>query len=208
MSVGDSKDLIKILSLWVSNYCKSNNISKIFYILDSSPSSIVLQLICSDLLSGLSAEGIPFSLGEEQNALNLFILAKNNNGVVASYLDYTYSKYCRVYNKAVVSLMDIFPIKGLLYSEVLQLANISDGLDFVMQEWAINIEQRSNIITSNELPNKNVLWPTLTINQKKFIAELHAREKRTRHKEIVGKPFCDVSDLRILCREEYPKKLL
>jgi hypothetical protein len=213
----DYDGVIKLLSVWVQKHCSAEGISKIYFEKSDTPSSLVLEKICRASLPGtISLHGVVLeSEAEEDKGIELYKLAKLNNGVVASSLDYTYSKFCRKYSKARQNLADIFPLKSLLYSEVVEIAEHLTGNtyeredDWEMQEWAIHIDQECSIVSSVTRPNANKKWPYLTMFQKSFVAALHAREKKTKHKDIVNKPVGKFKDLRfLLCRERFSKELL
>ena len=79
---------------------------------------------------------------------------------------------------------DVYPLLDLYSSEVCQILGsefIDDGLEFIDRE-----NTKNGIITSDVSPLKHKDWFKYTKSQKVLIAEMHAREKATRHKDLLS----------------------
>lgn len=100
---------------------------------------------------------------------------------------------------------DIFPLLDLHDSEVRQLAQYwqieptssifppPDKEDEI--EWAHRENDNYEIIVSQQQPQQHHLWYKYTAPQKQLMAELYAREKKTKHKTLRGRPYCRLRNI-------------
>jgi len=112
-----------------------------------------------------------------------------NNGLLIGSLNRN-DRLNRTYGKWNEGRADLFPIYDLYLSEINQLLRLH-GLGDCCREMTSEDEmveyldsQHSDIILADEMPNKNKMWFRYTLPQKEYIAKLHAREKKTRHKQV------------------------
>jgi hypothetical protein len=195
---------IKHIVSWIADYIKNNSIQSAAVIeatYNDRVVDILLRSAADRVQGNISIKTVPV----DANPVAFDILKlKQQDHLIVSGLDLTASDYCRQYNKAEQFLCDIFPLKDLLYSEVLELGNYlgidisAKGLEgYELYEWGFNY---LDMIKSENFPNRDSRWKLLTKSQKEFIAKIHAREKSTRHKIIHG-PYCKVAHLEsLICR--------
>lgn len=126
--------------------------------------------------------------------------ADDRDGIVVSSIEKTFGKYNRSYSKFTYSMCDVFPLYDLYYSDIVLITDAlwpeykwkDNGVDDQkMLEFCGRAENSFGIITSADPPHKHKMWPTFTSTQKKFIAETHQREKKTRHKDV-KKPYPNI----------------
>ncbi len=102
---------------------------------------------------------------------------------------------------------DIFPLLDLHDSEIAQLAQhwmirptasiFPPATDSNNVEWAHRENDRHEIIISQEAqPQQHHLWYKYTAPQKQMIAELYSREKRTKHKSLLTRPYCKLRHIK------------
>lgn len=135
-------------------------------------------------------------------AMVLAHFADVHDGLVVGTITATRGVLQRRYRKHGDGSADVFPLLDLHDSEVRQLAqhwNIEpvssifppavepeDGV-----EWAHRENDRYQIVTSADAqPQQHRLWYKYTAPQKQLISELYAREKKTKHKTLLNKPYC------------------
>lgn len=141
----------------------------------------------------LAVNNIP-DLDKKDLAIYMAKIAEDNKAILIGSLNRTDAKLSRNYGKYDSALADIFPLLDLYHSEVSELLsyidpNIPHINEMTDLERADREEERSGLISSNNNPLENRAWVGYTLSQKETIAKLHQREKATRHKEIVGKPY-------------------
>ena len=130
--------------------------------------------------------------------LDCYRHAQEHSGIVVGNIDKTTGLYTRVYEKLGEANADIFPLFDVNYSEIV---NITDSLwpntnwenelskeSIYILEFCTQSENLYGIITSEEPPHKHPRWPYFIAEQKAGIAEIHQREKKTRHKAL-AKPY-------------------
>jgi len=114
----------------------------------------------------------------------------------------------RNHHKKFVLLGDVFPFLDVKQSDITGIAekfwpdvkfNDEKIVGIQSPEGLLDLEDNYGIITSEEMPSKHSRWPYLMQYQKKDIAFAHQREKLTRHKAIIGKPFPSIRDQKHLC---------
>lgn len=203
----DPNTTIQYLAMWVADY--ASNSGKTLLLTTGSlcyiDYSIVLDRICSEACMKIkNLQHIKM----HNSYMDLHYHANENNGLVIGHTTRTYGLYYRNYHKATDGFADIFPLFDIDDSEVLQMAyvinpklNVSlpedcDKLDFCNQA-----EISYGIITSESPPHTHNHWPYFTMQQKTWIAEIHSREKKTRHKLFRG-PYPKLPSY--LCRRPVP----
>jgi hypothetical protein len=116
-------------------------------------------------------------------------VAEERGGVVVGTVTKTDS-IARRYHKY-KDAADIYPIYGMLQSQAEQLArwvfpDLEREADSERDEleWAIVEDGKSGIIRSITPPQQNGYWFKYTIDQKRIIARLHDRQRKTLHKDL------------------------
>jgi hypothetical protein len=131
-----------------------------------------------------------------------------HDGVVVGTVTATRGTLQRRHRKHGDGAADIFPLLDLHDSEVAQLAHYweiepktsifpPEINDETRQrndvEWAHRENNRHEIITHPQMqPQQHQLWYKYTAPQKRLVSELYAREKKTKHKTLSGKPYCRI----------------
>lgn len=82
---------------------------------------------------------------------------------------------------------DIYPILDLYKSDVIQLTKSFEEHYSLDKEYIDKENKKNGIISMDSAPNKHPDWYRYTKPQKKMIAEMHAREKATRHKCLISR---------------------
>ena len=201
-----NKELVlEYLSKWLADYLKEFGRST-FVVNDSGSFSDALLIdICSRatrIHGGLNLIVHPgVKQGEigDYNYIKCYEIANDQNGIVVSPIDQTFGLYYRSYRKIDSALCDIFPFFDVQHSELLELYSSKNDSDYKLIETCNYAEKLYGIITSEDPPHKHPRWPYFVQEQKKWIATIHQREKKTRHKAI-HKPFPIISDKPQLCR--------
>jgi hypothetical protein len=201
---------ISSISNWICNYATSYGKDTLLVPFDGSTNSAVVTWCClqSTILKTGTLKVLSVVPNNEQELFKKIFnhsyaelpgsqlyyhsleLAKNSNGICVGCVDKTYGSLYRSYKKYNEYLADIQPLYDFLYSEIVEMSeslgftkNIAP-LDYRIYEWALQQESYYKIITSLDAPNKSYKWYTYTEEQRSFIAKMHQREKKTKHKEI------------------------
>jgi NH3-dependent NAD+ synthetase len=214
MSVINSKNLKKFISLWIANYLKENGKEAIVTSWEPRCDSNVNLELCvksrefyntkvivitnnSSLIKS-KYKGLVETYQEgdsEKETQNILAnIADKKNGIIAGSLTKTDSLN-RSYHKFGKGAADIFPIYDLFYSETKELSKESfeDPIwNFKLEdlEWSVKMNEKKKIITDKETPNRKSDWCYLNLHQKTIVAQIHQREKKTRHKSLNNKPYC------------------
>jgi NH3-dependent NAD+ synthetase len=126
----------------------------------------------------------------------------------------------RTYNKYGAGNADIFPLADLYKSEIVELfeyttAPLCYGATYILDkeknkifnditdlevEWADGENTRTQIIVSDDSPDKHRDWQRFTLRQRQIVAKLHQLEKLTRHKINNNLQFCKVRNIDGLVR--------
>ena len=86
------------------------------------------------------------------------------------------------------SSADLYPLLDLYRSEVIEPLGLGTYDKYSAEGEYIDRENEKNgIITSDDPPNKHKSWYKYTKDQKILIAKMHAREKATRHKDLLSR---------------------
>lgn len=130
--------------------------------------------------------------------LDCYRYAQENSGLVIGNINKTTGLYTRQYQKLGEANADIFPLFDVNYSEIVNITNdLYQDINWYnelskesiyMLEFCNQAESLYGIITSEEPPHKHPRWPYFIAEQKVGIAEVHQREKKTRHKALT-KPY-------------------
>jgi hypothetical protein len=153
--------------------------------------------------------------GDEFNYLQCNLWAADNggknNGIVVGTIDKTFGTYFRSYGKCEEATADIFPLFDLNYSDIIKITNELwpdikwpdwEGNEYaelaILVEFCNEAEDLYGIITNEDPPNKHPRWPFFVNDQKKILAQVHQREKKTRHK-ILNKPYPQLPS-NLICR--------
>lgn len=211
--------IISHISNWITNYIVSNGIKIIIVDINNSIESFLVYKLAAnatEIIGGklkliAVTENIQYiQLANENNIQCIYGIIRNiadinENSIVLGNIEKTYGLYNRCYNKNKELTADIFPIFDLYYSEIKDLIefinpellknlNVREYSDYSLNEWAIKQENKYGIICDDKLPHQHTLWYSFAMKQKEIIAQLHQREKKTRHK-INTRPYCKVRSL-------------
>lgn len=128
-----------------------------------------------------------------------------HNGLLVGTVNFSNGQLNRGYCKyGPNGLGDIFPILDIYQSEVEQLAETWFGKGAFKSEIDKNLEwaglenDYTDIINSDIIPSSRADWYRYTLSQKQIISLLHAREKKTRHKSLISKPYCRLRNIKEL----------
>jgi len=183
----DVQSVIDYVAQWVVDYTKQAG-KNLLVSVGSNPVMEHLSIQCTTKMSGLRIQcGCSDYIEANKYA--------DESGLVLGDVSKTTGLYYRSYSKLGAGLADLFPFLDLEESEILQISkflnpNLQDTLpeEFMMLEFCNSIESMYNIITSPNPPHTNYRWPYFTAIQKKWMGDVHQREKKTRHKAIT-KPY-------------------
>lgn len=198
---------------WLAEYAKKNHKSLfITAVRLENRSDYLVKDLCAKataIVGGLKLETITVMNSLEEEYMECNMIASKLNGIVVGSIDRTYGFLTRKFGKRAEGAADVFPLLGLEYSEVIQITDLSglsftqDPDDYSHYEFCNRAEAHYGIITNEDPPHKHPRWPYFTGEQKKWIAETHQREKRTRHK-IITQPFPYIADRPQLCKRTEP----
>ncbi len=187
----DKEKTIKFIADFLSDYINSTTL-KDFWIKDNvPPNSLFLLKACilarekcgSDIFVPWEVIGnenpyVAVRLQEPDHKASCLIVSPlcRNEGII----DRSFDKHKHI--------ADVYPLLDLYRTEIIDLV----GHDIYNQETTdkeyIDKENiKTGIITSDEPPNKNKNWYKYTRDQKVLIAEMHSREKATRHKDLLSR---------------------
>ena len=144
---------------------------------------------CMPLMKQFSRTNIILHDNDEELFHESIAYADTYNGILIGSLSRN-DRFNRAYGKWKEGRADLFPIYELYLSEVNQLLRFNELSAYCheMTEDDGMVEyldsQHPDIILADEMPNKNKMWFRYTMQQKEAIAKLHAREKKTRLKQI------------------------
>jgi hypothetical protein len=197
--------LSKHISNQLRDYAKRNAIKCAVIVFDDfrAPSSMLAAQLCSaaglntkcfapfvkHLTCMASMPRVSTDLKTEEAFSTSLNYADAYNGLLIGSLSRN-DRLSRTYGKWKEGRADLFPIYDLYLSEINQLLQFNGLGDFCHEMTSIDEvteyldAQHPDIILADEMPNKNKMWFRYTMQQKEAIAKLHAREKKTRHKQI------------------------
>lgn len=146
------------------------------------------------------------------NCFDAFEFAEEKKCLWVDSLDREEYRLLRNYPKKAY-FADLLPLADLYKSELHELISHFYDETWVQKdkirtkefasrdiEWADRLDMNYSIISSDNDPVSNHLWPTLTGNQQKIIAKMHQIEKKTRHKHNPNLPVCKLRDNSMLVR--------
>ncbi len=203
--------LIEHLAKWLADYAKQYGKAVFVTNNKGSRQDAIVTHLCIEatkIHSGLKKHNyLHPPTSNTEGFAECHYYASEHNGLIVGPIDRTYGLYYRDYSKIGSALADIFPLFDLEYSEIVQLYKFlwndeykyNDPPGFQMIEFCNNAERTYGIITSENPPHTHSRWPYFTQEQKKWIAIVHQREKRTRHK-IITRPYYHISNELQLCR--------
>jgi hypothetical protein len=169
----DPARLVKVIINYLSDYVKKNN--KFQYIIaDDSP------VVLSELLN---RAGIPFTKVSNVTA-ELYAAARQTNGIVLDCRN-KITQALRQYQKEDIAdlypFVELYPSELNLLSEYLKCKpDINSNLEL---EWVVEQDEINGIVSSDMDPTKHSAWLGYIGTQRILIAQLHQREKLTRHKK-------------------------
>lgn len=211
--------MIKYLGQWVSDYVTKYNRKILVLTPRITNQDLFLVEICKKALERLSESKIHIITNdnrikdiypnfeiEPDSRDDLYVsaayYANKTDGLVISSITKTFGSYYRNYSKIRLGCEDIFPLLDLNQSNIYEVVKTLDSIkeycyvpekDIEIIEWCNYIEEKYGVITDEKPPHKHQRWPYFTAEQKKWVAFIHQREKKTRHKIIKG-PFPTISD--------------
>jgi len=126
----------------------------------------------------------------------------------------------RTYNKYGAGNADIFPLADLYKSEIIELFEyvatpMCYGATYILDkeknktftditdlevEWADREDERTQVVTSDNSPDRHRDWQRFTLRQRQIIAKLNQLEKLSRHKVNSNLQFCKVRNIDSLTR--------
>ena len=185
--------VLEFIEEWTGNYAKTNGKSLLVNP-ERNANAHFLNYVCDSVKAKFNIE---YRVAGS-DYLEACKIADSENGLVLSGITRTYSLYYRMYSKMSEGLADLFPFFDLEDSEQAALeAHIwperdPDSLLLTEQSRMLEFCNSTNalyhIITNDEPPQNNPRWPYFTAIQKRWIADVHFREKKTRHK-VLTKPY-------------------
>jgi len=180
---------IQIIADFLSDYINSTSL-KSFYIQDGTNLNLNIK-ICERARRKCGAQiYLIWKDSEEDN----YEFAKHigdadkHNCLIVSGLCKTDSINRSFYKYDSDKLADIYPLLDLYKSEIIQIGGTKDlHSEHKDIEYADRQNEQNGIIISKESPLKHEDWFKYTKHQKEVIAKMHAREKSTRHKDLVSR---------------------
>ena len=188
----DSAKVLDVISTWIGEYAKKHGKNTLVIPQPSYAGSYdLLEFVCEQAKVKFN---INFNIiGKDYIEANEF--ADLNNGLVLAPTDRTYGLYYRRYSKVHEGIADLFPFFDLESSDEMDLrkhiwpdksSDLSESCK--MLEFCNSSNALYGVITNDEPPQNNSRWPYFTAIQKKWISDVHHREKKTKHKALT-KPY-------------------
>lgn len=201
--ITDEKAVIKFIAEWLASYTKQAGITMV--IANDRGVSLAADAVTIHLcreaareISGLKVHVNKVDLYRDTDTTSFMWCVKyasEHNGIVVGPTDKTYGLYTRGFDKHGEALADIFPLFDLELSDVDKLyksmkidgkLKYPDGYQSI--EFCNEAEEKYGIITRDDPPHTHPRWAYFTTEQKRSIALVHQREKKTRHKKMT-KPY-------------------
>ena len=210
----DEQLLLDSLAFWLAEY--AHKYGKKLFVTNNKGTrqDQLVSYLCKEATKFHSAKTYNYQHPPSSNTdgfAECHIYASQENGIVVGSIDRTYGLYYREYNKIGAGIADVFPLFDIEYSEIVQLYEFlwkgkfkyDDPPGYQMIEFCNYAEVTYGIITDEQPPHTHRRWPYFTQGQKEFIAIVHQREKKTRHK-ILNRPYYLISNKAHLCTRSAP----
>jgi hypothetical protein len=186
--ISNVKEVVRICQTWLSDYSNKYRVSFVVHAHEDI-ASIVVSVLCKTIATSTIVINDSELIEKELKHPNKILVGSINrtNGL----LNRRYSK------RSNEALADIYPVYDLYESELEQISNyLNPNIKLPAPyseresvEWAILENDRTGIVSNEELPINNEKWFGYSLKQKQIISEMHQREKKTRHKTLIGKPI-------------------
>lgn len=201
--------LIEYLAEWLAEYAKRNH-KKLFVTASrlENRNDYLIRNVCAKattLMGGLRLETRTVMKSLDEEYLECHRIADKNSGIVVGPVDQSHGLFTRKFGKRSDGGADVFPLFNVEYSEIVQVTDelwdsrFVDPTGYEQYEFCNKTEAKYGIITAESPPHKHARWPYFTADQKRWIADTHQREKKTRHKKLML-PFPYITNKPQLCR--------
>lgn len=118
----------------------------------------------------------------EDECLTISGMCRTEGIIQRSFYKYDLSKQADIYPFLDLYLSEINQLQGYNSRNYNPLYGTHEELERIDRE-----DVKNGIISSDESPMKNFEWFKYTKPQRELIAKMHAREKKTRHKDLVSR---------------------